>query len=193
MIDEKRFDDLIKKYASQYRLPWLLIKAQVWAESGFDPNAVSPCGAKGLMQLMPETAQEIARSSKLKAEAENLTLFEPEINIDLGVKYDRIQYDHLPEIPNSEERLKFSLAAYNCGRGYVNQALRLAREVEFGFQPKVLPPGEWQIWEYSCTFLSVPLCEVKGKRPDYKQVWNYVEKIWKKYENYRQEAIGNRP
>jgi membrane-bound lytic murein transglycosylase F len=183
MKDENRFDDLIKKYATLHRLPWLLIKAQIWAESNFDPNAVSPCGAKGLMQLMPGTAREMftAEFERQYDEYDAEKPFDPEVNIDLGVKYDRFLYGRFPEIPLADERMKFMLAAYNCGRAYINQALRLAREVEFGFQPKVLPPGEWQTWEYSCTFLSVPLCEVKGKRPDYRQVWKYVLRVWTKY------------
>ena len=49
------FDPWIREFSSPYKLPWELIKAQVWQESAFDPNAVSSCGAVGLMQLMPDT------------------------------------------------------------------------------------------------------------------------------------------
>jgi SLT domain-containing protein len=179
-MDENRFDDLIRKYASEHRLPWLLIKGQIWAESGFNPVAQSDHGAMGLMQLMPDTAREMGLDTH--------EIFDPEKNIEAGVKYDRVQYDHLPEIPRADERLQFMLAAYNCGRGYINQALRLARETEFGHQPKVLRPGEWQTWTYSKSFLAVPGCRVNGKGPDFWQVWNYVESIWKKYQQYRNQV-----
>ena len=174
----------------------MLIKAQIWQESKFDPEAKSS-HAMGLMQLLPATAREMGLDIQ--------EIFDPEKNISAGVKYDRVQYDHFPEISPSprpspargegnlfNERLKFMLAAYNCGRGYINKALRLAKELEFGYQPLSARPGQWQTWEYTCTFLSVPLCEVNGKHSDYKQVWNYVEKIWEKYLEYQNaESIAH--
>jgi len=180
-MNENRFDPLIKKYSEKYNLPWPLVKAQVWAESSFNPDALSPCGAKGLMQLMPATAEELLTGDRRRATGD---LFDPELNIELGVRYDRVQFDHFPEIPKIEERYKFMLASYNCGRGYVNQALRLARMAEFGFQPLAARPGRWQTWDFTKPFLAVPGCVVNGRRPDFEQVWDYVEKIWKKYQGY---------
>ncbi len=179
MRNDDRFDSLIKKYASEHRLPWLLIKAQIWAESGFNPAAQSACGAKGLMQLMPET------DFAIDGHADG---FDPEGNISDGVRYDRWLYDRFPEIPKADERLQFMLAAYNCGRGYINAALRLARECEFGYQGKALRAGDWQFWSYAKSFLAVPGCRVKGHAPDFCQVWDYVEKVWKKYQQYKGEA-----
>lgn len=180
MTNEDRFDNLIRKYANQYFLPWLLVKSQIAQESQFDPCAQSAHGAMGLMQLMPETAREMGLEMR--------DIFDPEKNIGAGVKYDRVQYDHLPEIPRADERLQFMLACYNAGRGYVNVALRLARVTEFGYQPNVLRPGDWQFWSYAKSFLAVPGCRVNGKGPDFMQVWNYVEKIWKKYLQYKSQV-----
>ena len=186
---EDLFDGLITTYAHRFfSEEWarasvpLLIKAQIWQESRFDPYAHSPAGAQRLMQLMPGTAREMRLDTH--------EVFDPEKNIAAGIQYDRIQYDRFPEIPEREERLKFMLAAYNCGRGYINQALRLARETEFGFHPLALIRGKWMTWQYSCRFLGSPECTVAGRKPDFVQVWEYVEKVWKKYQEYRIQDSG---
>jgi hypothetical protein len=188
---EGLFDGLITTYARRFfpeewarDIAPLLIKAQIWQESRFDPFAQSPAGAQGLMQLMPGTAREMRLDTH--------EVFDPEKNIEAGVGYDRIQYERFPEIPEKEERLKFMLAAYNCGRGYVNQALRLSREEEFGFHPLATIQGKWMTWQYSCRFLGSPECTVAGRNPDFVQVWEYVEKIWKKYQEYRIQDSGVR-
>ena len=68
MKNENRFDQIIHDQVEQHfpellqdltPFGWLWVKAQVWQESRMDPEAISPCGAKGLMQLMPATDQEI--------------------------------------------------------------------------------------------------------------------------------------
>ncbi len=187
MFENITFDALIWKAAEKYRLPFYLIRAQIWAESDFCPKAISTCGAKGLMQLMPGTARDMG--------AVGVELFDPEINIDLGVKYDRWLFDHFPEIADREERLKFTLAAYNCGRGYVNKALKLAREEEFGFEPLATIRGRWQTWKFACRHLASPLCFIEkqtGARvhPDFSQVWRYVDKIWEKYQEYTKKGGG---
>jgi soluble lytic murein transglycosylase len=63
-----------------------LILALVRQESGFNPNALSPAGARGLMQLMPDTATFIARDAKMSAGQQH-RLYEPEVNLMLGQRY----------------------------------------------------------------------------------------------------------
>ena len=53
------YDALVKKHARTYEMDWRLISAQMYQESGFNPKATSWVGAKGLMQVMPRTAQEL--------------------------------------------------------------------------------------------------------------------------------------
>jgi len=53
------YDDLVKKHSRTYELDWRLVTSQMYQESGFDPKAKSWVGAKGLMQIMPRTAQEL--------------------------------------------------------------------------------------------------------------------------------------
>lgn len=173
-MPKEQYDDLILKWAVRYALPWKLIKAQVWQESDFDPQAVSSCGAMGLMQLMPGTAREMGLDTH--------EVFDPDWNLYGGCKYDRLQFDHFPEIPDPEQRLSFMLAAYNGGRGYINRAIELAYENEFG---EVIPrthrgrPGDWQKWSRICPFLYSAV--VGGKTPDANQIIDYVDKIWSKY------------
>ena len=172
-----QYDDLIKKWSSLYRLRWLLIKAQIWQESDFNPKAVSPAGAQGLMQLMPGTLHGLDP---------NADPFNPDKNIQCGVQYDRVMFDRLWEIDEYDERLKFMLASYNGGIGYVNIALELAYEAEFG---EPMPPGhkyctegKWQTWEFTSRFLTVTDCQVNGRRPDHKQITDYVKKVMEKYQ-----------
>jgi soluble lytic murein transglycosylase-like protein len=102
--DANYFDLLISEYSQKYRVDFALIKAMIQAESGFNPNAVSKKGAKGLMQLMPETASRMNVSN----------IFNPKENIEGGVRY----FKYLLSLFNNDIRL--SLAAYNAGENLVS-------------------------------------------------------------------------
>ncbi len=80
-----------------------LIDAIIWAESGYQADAVSPKGAVGLMQLMPETAKMLGVKEPTNAEE----------NIRSGVRY-------LSALLNRYGDVRVSLAAYNAGPGAVN-------------------------------------------------------------------------
>lgn len=110
------YDDLMKKYADQYRLDWRLIAAQAYEESRFDPEAVSWAGAMGLLQVMPRTAREMG-----------IDITTEEGSIHCGVKYLRHLIDRFPASIPLGERIYFGLAAYNIGWGHVYDARRLAR------------------------------------------------------------------
>ena len=172
MLSEKdsTYDFLFQKYGKISRLPWKLIKSQAWQESKFNPNAFSRCGAKGLMQLMPKTDQAIDG---------HVDGFDPEGNIKDGVAYDRQEFDNFKEIPDLCERLKFMLASYNGGRGYINRALQLARLNELGDADlRNARPGLWQTWAFTSRSLADPNLIVAGRHCDHKQITEYVEKIW---------------
>jgi membrane-bound lytic murein transglycosylase MltF len=159
----------------------LIIHAQIQQESSWNPKAESGCGARGLMQLMPATDFEVDG---------DYDGFDPEGNIDNGIRYLAFLYRRFSEIPDPTERICFALAAYNCGRGYINKALELGRSHDGhpGSYSRWVymerPGGRWQRWNFAQTFLADPRCQVNGRRPDYKQVRDYVVKIlmhWRKY------------
>ncbi len=99
------YDRLIRRDAAAEHVSAALVKAVVHAESGFDPAAVSPKGASGLMQLMPATAARYGVRN----------VFDPAQNVRAGVHYLK---DLLVEF-NDNHRL--ALAAYNAG---ANEVLR---------------------------------------------------------------------
>jgi len=85
-----------------------LVYALARTESGFDPGAVSPAGARGLMQLMPETASYIRRSQGISG-----TLGNPSANLALGQAYIR----YLGDQTGISDNLLAILASYNAGPG----------------------------------------------------------------------------
>jgi soluble lytic murein transglycosylase-like protein len=103
--DSNHYDSLIDECSRKYAVDSALIKAMIRAESGFDPFAISKKGARGLMQLMPETAKRLNVSNA----------FNPRENIEGGVRY----FKYLLALFNDDVRL--SLAAYNAGENLVLQ------------------------------------------------------------------------
>ncbi len=181
-----KYDKIIKEYCTKLLpdAPWQLIKAQVWQESRFNPMAKSPAGALGLLQIMPETAEQLGCKNS----------FEPKENLVSGITYLASQYMHLGEIPDATERLKFSLAAYNGGRGYINKALSLARRengLPFSYAEWLKigqPTGIWRFWGYTKLLLQSVECTVDNKHPDYQQMVGYVHKIFNKFQEYKEKV-----
>ena len=98
-----RFADEINAAAARHRLDPALLKALIRQESNFNPNAVSPAGAKGLTQLMPGTAAALGVKNPL----------DPAQAINGGAKYLRQQLDRFGG------DVRKALAAYNAGPGAV--------------------------------------------------------------------------
>jgi len=96
---EHLYHMFIIQTASHYQIDPALIKAIIMAESGYNTKAVSKSGAKGLMQLMPQTAQSLGVED----------IFNPHQNITGGVQY----FKHLVNRFNGD--VKLALAAYNSG------------------------------------------------------------------------------
>jgi hypothetical protein len=102
---EHIFHPIIDKASEQHNIDPALIKAVIMAESSYNPRAVSPRGAVGLMQLMPNTAESLGVANS----------YNPEQNVQGGTKYLK----NLIEQLNGD--IKLALAAYNAGLARVKK------------------------------------------------------------------------
>lgn len=108
------YSEYVEKYSEMYGVPQDVIYAIIKTESNFDPNATSSKGAKGLMQLMPNTYEWACGKANIPYDESKVT--DPETNIHCGVYYLSYCYE------------QFSVwqtvyAAYNAGHGQVRSWL----------------------------------------------------------------------
>ncbi|MDG2050074.1 MAG: lytic transglycosylase domain-containing protein [Myxococcota bacterium] len=106
-----------------------LVMAVIHVESSGNPDAVSHVGARGLMQLMPNTAEEIAGKLELDWKGPD-SLFDPVVNVTLGIAYLRQLNDRFDNIP-------MALAAYNWGPGRIYRRIRRGDSLPVRYIDKV--------------------------------------------------------
>ena len=116
------YDHVFKQYAKEIGWDWRMLAAIAYSESGFDPNATSWMGARGLMQVMPKTARSFGVDER--------DLGNPEVSIRVASKILRELDGIMRGRTGSGDRIKFVLAAYNAGSGHVTDAIALARKYE---------------------------------------------------------------
>ena len=114
-----QYDQLFMQYSRDVRWDWRLMAAQCYQESTFDPKAVSFAGAKGLMQIMPGTADHLGVSRS--------RLYEPETNIAAAAKLIAELTRAFSDIRDNYERTNFVLASYNGGSFHIRDAMALAK------------------------------------------------------------------
>ena len=102
---EFAYADLVVSLANKHEVDWRLVAAVMRAESNFNPRAVSPKGAQGLMQLMPATARLYRVTDP----------YDPVQNIDAGVRHLKMLIQRFPG------KLDLVLAAYNSGEKTVDR------------------------------------------------------------------------
>ncbi|MCW8125133.1 transporter substrate-binding domain-containing protein [Microbulbifer halophilus] len=165
------FDDIVKKYAEQYDLDWRLVVAQMFQESTFDPEAKSWVGARGLMQVMPDTGEQVGVDD----------LFDPENSVRAGVKYLEWLHQKFDDKGISpENKVWFTLAAYNAGLGHVYDAQDLAEEKGW----------DRRVWFDNVEKAMLLLSErryYKNARYGYargREPYNYVRKIEARFRTY---------
>lgn len=155
-----KYDRYFSKYSKRFFGPafdWHYFKAQAIAESQLDPQAKSPVGAAGIMQIMPRTYEEILhKNPKIKG-----SRMQPRWNIAAGIYYDR-QIWNLWKAPRPfRDRLRFMFGSYNAGKGNILKAQKIADK-------RGLNPNLWSSIEPS-------LPAVTGKRS--LETIGYVKKI----------------
>src|SRR5688572_2837943 len=113
------YDDLIKKGSEKLGWDWRLLAAVIYQESKFRNDDESWAGARGLMQLMPETAKQFGATNP----------DDPRQSIRAGVNYLRYLDKYwAKKISDPDERLKFVLASYNAGLSHILDARKLAKK-----------------------------------------------------------------
>lgn len=104
-LNRQAFSDVIKATAQVYTIDESLIRAIIHAESAYQPEALSPQGAQGLMQLMPATQKELQIED----------IFDPVSNIEGGTRYlARLMKEF-------DQNIELAAAAYNAGAGAVHK------------------------------------------------------------------------
>ena len=126
-----RFDRHFKKYSKRYFGPhfeWRWFKSQGIAESNLNEHASSPVGAKGVMQIMPATFEEIKGQNPTF-----VSLKDPRWNIAAGIFYDRQLYRKWRKPLPSDERLFLAFSGYNAGYGRVLKAIKRTRNDDYSW------------------------------------------------------------
>ena len=121
-----RYSPFIKAAAKKHGFDWRLIAAQIYQESHLNPWAKSQAGARGLMQILPDTGRGLGISD----------LFDPVQNINAGVQHLKNLFEHFESV-KGKDRLLIALAAYNIGQGHIQDARKLAEK-------KGLDPNKWE-------------------------------------------------
>ena len=169
-----RYDPIIKSAAKNLNWDWRLLASVVYQESRFDKNAGSWAGAEGLMQLMPETAKEYGVKNRQ----------DPKENLEGGSELLKNIWNNFEEVRDSIQRIKFSLASYNCGYYHVEDARRLAKQE--GLNENVWDDNVDQMildLTYPETF-NKPVVKygyVRGIEP-----YTYVNQIFERFDHYKQ-------
>ncbi len=175
------YDALFQHHCQPIHWDWRLMAAQCYQESTFDPNALSWAGAKGLMQIMPATADHLGLPRS--------QMYQPEPNIAAAARYLKELEESFADIANRRERQDFVLAAYNGGTHHIRDAMALARENGHN-------PHRWSDVSEYVLKLGDPECYqnpvVKYGYMRGSETVDYVRSIRLRYQQYRRvkAAVG---
>jgi len=167
-MNSDKYDLIIRKWAGNYEIPFHLTKAVVRWESSFVEDAVSRCGAVGLMQLMPAIYR-----------AEGIDPLDPDSNVRIGCAYLKRLWN-IFEAEKGLERWKFALSAYNAGMHYIFAAQKLA---------KVAGAKDYK-WYHVSMFLN--RARFWERKCDWKQVTEYVDRIVERMYKYEIKHVSRR-
>lgn len=122
------YDSLFRKYSKEINMDWRLYAAICYAESKFNNDVESWAGAKGIMQVMPSSA------NAYNVSVDKLTI--PEESVALATKILKSTDEFLSRyVPDRKERMKFIIAAYNSGIGHIKDAITITKAK--GWNPEI--------------------------------------------------------
>jgi len=167
------YDDYIKTYSEELGWDWRLIASLMYQESRFQPDVRSWAGAFGIMQLMPATASKFGISHNSSSEQQ----------IRAGIKFLKWLEQRLDYIEDHDEKVKFTLAAYNVGLGHIIDARNLAEKN--GSNPDVWDDSvdKYLLSKSDPKFYNDPVVKYGYCRG--KETYAYVRDIMERYEHYR--------
>lgn len=120
------FDDHFRKYSKHYfgvNKDWRWFKAQAIAESNINPDVKSWVSAKGVMQIMPRTFEELQKKNP-----EFVSIDDPRWNIAAGIYYDSVLWRRYSALTEEQQRRNFMFGAYNAGPTTITRARQLAQK-----------------------------------------------------------------
>ncbi len=178
------YDSLFQVYASQINWDWRLLAAVSYVESRFDPSVVSWAGARGIMQLMPGTAEAYGITGDDITDPETSILGAIACLRDLHKLFD-------PLIADTTERIRFILASYNAGAGHVLDAIALAEKYEK--EPHVWNGNveEAVLWKQNPQYYNDPVCRFGYFRG--RQTVEYVAQVEQQYLFYQNKFPDKAP
>jgi len=150
------YDELFKSHADSIGMDWRLLVAIAYQESRFHIEAVSRRGASGLMQMMPHTANMM----------EAVNLLNPDESIAAASGYLSKLYRRYVKAESKEQRIKFTLAAYNAGEGRIHECVEYAATK--GIEPRN--------WEEIASLIPEMNGNFKGR-----ETRAYVQRVWSIY------------
>jgi membrane-bound lytic murein transglycosylase F len=167
------YDDIIKQETKRLGWDWRLVASLIFQESQFNHEAESWQGSYGLMQFMPTTGEIYGVFPDSP----------PEDQIRGGVKYLKVLFNQFKEIPDSLQRMKFTIASYNAGLTHVQDAQEIAKQNN----------ANHLVWddevEKYLLKLSLPeyykLPKVKGGYYRGNMTYRYTREVFRRFDEYQ--------
>ena len=179
MLDRKggvisHYDGFFMQYSRTIRWDWRLMAAQCYQESTFDPRATSFAGAKGLMQIMPSTADHLGLPRE--------QMYDPEQNIAAAARYIAELERTFSDISDRRERINFVLSAYNGGVHHIRDAMALCQRDGRNSRQWV-HVREYVLKLAQPAYFNDPIVKYGYMRGT--ETADYVDKIQQRWQSYR--------
>jgi len=159
------YEKYFKRYSNEYfggRFDYYWFVAQAKQESRFDSLVVSPVGAIGLLQIMPNTWNDLTGGK--------VSIYSAKYNIKYGIKYDKWLWDNWTSPRPFIDRISFMLGSYNAGIGSILSSQRIAKADSL----------QYNYW----ISIEKTLHKVTGDKNSHETI-TYVKRIKKYYNEYK--------